>query len=66
MDEVIETCVLMNPSTGKGVNADVLLKEKFRILVRPEGTKYQILLQRGDENIPYRGRFKGTSWTVKI
>jgi hypothetical protein len=56
----------MNPSTGKGVNAAVLVKEKFRIIVRPEGTKFEILLQRGDEHIPYRGRFKGTSWTVKL
>jgi hypothetical protein len=61
-----ETCVLMNPNTGQGVNAEVLVKETFRIIVRPEGTKYKILLQRGDEHIPYRGRFKGISWTVKI
>lgn len=45
--------------------AEVLQQDKLRMTVRPDGTKIEIFLVRGDTNIPYRGRFKGQYFTVQ-
>lgn len=58
-------CDLIHPETGKKVSAEILLKEKLRMSVRPDGTKFEIFLVRGDTNIPYRGKFRGQYFTVQ-
>lgn len=59
-------CVLIHPDSGKKYTADIIAKEKMRLIVRPENSKFEILLVRGDETIPYRGRFKGQYYTVQL
>jgi hypothetical protein len=59
-------CVLVHPDTGQKYSAEIISKEKTRLIVKPEGTKIEIMLVRGDETIPYRGRFKGQYYTVQI
>lgn len=58
-------CELIHPETGKKILAEVVLKEKLRMTVRPEGTQIEIFLVRGDAGIPYRGRYKGQYFTVQ-
>ena len=50
---------------AKKVIAEVLQKDKLRMTVRPDGTKIEIFLVRGDTSIPYRGRHKGQYFTVQ-
>lgn len=59
-------CVLIHPDSGKKYNADIISKDKMRLIVKPEGTKVEIMLVRGDETIPYRGRFHGQYYTVQL
>lgn len=59
-------CTLVHPETGHKVPADIVMKEKNRMTVRPQGTKIEIFMVRGDETIPYRGAFNGHYFTVHI
>ena len=58
-------CELIHPETGKKVLAEVLQQDKLRMTVRPDGTKIEIFLVRGDASIPYRGRHNGQYFTVQ-
>lgn len=62
---MLKKCELIHPETGMKIPAEVLLREKLRMTVRPEGTKIEIFLVRGDIGIPYRGRYKGQYFTVR-
>lgn len=59
-------CVLVHPETGKKFTADIVSRDKMRLVVRPENSKVEIMLVRGDEKIPYRGRFRGQYYTVQL
>ena len=59
-------CVLVHPETGKKFTADIVSRDKMRLVVRPENSKIEIMLVRGDETIPYRGRFRGQYYTVQL
>ena len=59
-------CTLVHPETGQKVPADIVMKEKTRMTVRPQGTKIEIFMVRGDETIPYRGAYNGHYFTVHI
>lgn len=58
-------CELIHPETGKKMLAEILQKDKLRLTVRPDGTKVEIFLVRGDVSIPYRGRYRGQYFTVQ-
>jgi hypothetical protein len=62
---MLKKCDLIHPETGKKIPAQVIQKDKLRMTVRPEGTKFDIFLVRGDASIPYRGRFRGQYFTVQ-
>ena len=59
-------CTLVHPETGNKIPADILSKDKTRMTVRPQGTKVEIFMVRGDETMPYRGAFNGHYFTVHI
>lgn len=59
-------CTLVMPETGKKIPAEIIFKDKLRITVKPEGTDFEIFLSRGDNTIPYRGRFQGQYFTVHL
>ena len=59
-------CLLINPETGEKYPADILSKDKMRLVVRPEGTKIEIFMVRGDTTIPYRGQVNGKYYTVRL
>lgn len=59
-------CTLVHPETGQQISADILQKDKFKMTVRPQGTKIEIFLVRGDNTIPYRGAHNGQYFTVHM
>jgi hypothetical protein len=59
-------CLLVNPETGQSYPADIISKDKMRLTVRPQGTKIEIFMVRGDETIPYRGQLNGRYYTVRL
>jgi hypothetical protein len=58
-------CTLIHPETGQKIPADILSKDKLKMTVRPEGTRIEIFLVRGDPGIPYRGRYRTQYFTVQ-
>lgn len=73
MEEVMKSvknapkkCTLFHPETGQTISADILSKDKIRMVVRPVGTKVEIFMVRGDAGIPYRGSHNGQYFTAHI
>ena len=65
-NNVPKKCTLIHPETGQTISADILSKDKIRMVVRPVGTKVEIFMVRGDVGIPYRGSHNGQYFTAHI